>query len=472
MNEQSLLKHIEKRKDSIINDCIEIINIPSVSHRNHDVIMCLKAFLAIAESYGFKTFMTPEKDVGIVEMGQGDETIGILVHVDVVDAGDISKWKTNPFEGVYDGENIWGRGAEDDKGPAIIVLHAMKVIKDANLPLKKKIQLIVGTQEEVNWTDMENYSKHYKLPDFGFTPDGSFPIKNREKGYADILLNFTSEEKRKCEMIIKTLVSGDSVNSVPSHAEAEIEMLLQEEKGDFLKTAKKHHIDAKRKENGNYIFSADGVTTHSSRPKKGINAIILMNNFLSCYRIGHYHAQQAIKFIQYYLKDDFYGKKLGIYRENPYENGEYMGYTTVVPTMMRIQEERTLLNLNIRTRYGTTLSQLQESLDRLKEEFSFKTKVLGYMEPLYVNKDKKFIRIMSEAYEEISGQRNEFQLAYGTSYAKAMPNTVCFGPVYHDHEDYAHQENERISVDTLITAAKIYTLFLARTATLEERLDK
>ncbi len=469
MNEQSLLEYVESSKEAIINDCIKIINFPSVSHRIEDVTKCLKTFIAMAESYGFKTFMTPKEDLGVIEMGQGDETIGILVHVDVVDAGDTAKWKTNPFEGVYDGENIWGRGAEDDKGPAVIALYAMKALKDMNLPLKKKIQLIVGTQEEVNWTDMENYTQHYKLPDFGFTPDGSFPIENREKGYADILMTFTSEERSNSKMIIKSLVSGDSVNSIPSHAEAEIEMALKDEGEDFLQEAQKHHIHVKRKENGNYILSADGITTHSSRPEKGINAILLMNDFLCNYRIRPDHAQQAIQFIQYYLKDDFYGKKFGIYREDPYEYGEYMDYTTIVPTMIRIQEKQTQLNLNARTRYGTTLSQLQESIDKVKGTFSFRTEVLGYLEPLYVNKDKKFIRIMSEVYEEISGQKNEFQLAYGTSYAKAMPNTVCFGPVYHNHEDFAHQENERISVDTLITAAKIYTLFLARTATLEEK---
>jgi succinyl-diaminopimelate desuccinylase len=32
---------------------------------------------------------------------------------------------------------------------------------------------------------MDEYVKQYPLPDYGFTPDGSYPICNIEKGYID-----------------------------------------------------------------------------------------------------------------------------------------------------------------------------------------------------------------------------------------------------------------------------------------------
>lgn len=62
--------------------------------------------------------------------------------------------------------------------------------KRDDLPFHKKVSLILGTQEEVEWKDMEEYVKNFPLPDYGFTPDGEYPICNIEKGNADITMEF------------------------------------------------------------------------------------------------------------------------------------------------------------------------------------------------------------------------------------------------------------------------------------------
>ena len=76
------------------------------------------------------------------EMGQGEETIAVLGHLDVVPAGD--GWQTPPFTPVREGDRIYGRGTSDDKGPVIAALVAMKALALAGVPLKKKIRLILG----------------------------------------------------------------------------------------------------------------------------------------------------------------------------------------------------------------------------------------------------------------------------------------------------------------------------------------
>lgn len=72
-------------------------------------------------------------------MGQGEETIAVLGHLDVVPAGD--GWQTPPFTPVREGDRIYGRGTSDDKGPVIAALVAMKALALAGVPLKKKIRL-------------------------------------------------------------------------------------------------------------------------------------------------------------------------------------------------------------------------------------------------------------------------------------------------------------------------------------------
>ena len=45
----------------------------------------------------------------------------------------------------------------------------------------------------------------------------------------------------------------------------------------------------------------------------------------------------------------------------------------------------------------------------------------------------------------------------GGTYARATPNAVCFGPGFPDGSDGpAHEPDERIAIDSVVRAAKIY----------------
>ena len=63
----------------------------------------------------------------------------------------------------------------------IAALYAMKALKDSGAELKRRIRLIVGTDEETGSTDMERYKKTEELPVYAFTPDAMFPVVNSEK---------------------------------------------------------------------------------------------------------------------------------------------------------------------------------------------------------------------------------------------------------------------------------------------------
>ena len=96
---------------------------------------CLDFFLSLASYLGFET-KNYDNYIGEVKFGSGED-FAVLAHLDVVPAG--NGWTHDPFGGEVDRENgkIWGRGAMDDKGPALIALYAMKAIKDAGIKPKK-----------------------------------------------------------------------------------------------------------------------------------------------------------------------------------------------------------------------------------------------------------------------------------------------------------------------------------------------
>ena len=73
--------------------------------------------------------------------------LGILCHLDVVPAVQ-ANWTSDPFTAEIRNDRIYGRGAIDDKGPAVAVLYALRAIKAAGIPLRKNVRFLLGCNEE------------------------------------------------------------------------------------------------------------------------------------------------------------------------------------------------------------------------------------------------------------------------------------------------------------------------------------
>src|SRR5690554_3706331 len=80
-----------------------------------EIARALNYVLAWGEDNGFKT-KNLSGYAGHLEYGEGEETVGVLVHLDVVPAGE--GWDYPPFTGTIANGRFYGRGAVDDKGPA------------------------------------------------------------------------------------------------------------------------------------------------------------------------------------------------------------------------------------------------------------------------------------------------------------------------------------------------------------------
>ena len=87
---------------------------------------------------------------------------------------------------------------------------------------------------------------------------------------------------------------------------------------------------------------------------------------------------------------------------------------------------------------------------------------------VFVPKDRPFLKVFGECYEEVTGLKNEFTLEYGGTYAKAMPNIVSWGPIFPGEEDLCHQANEYIGVESLLVSTKIFAEAIAKIALSEK----
>ena len=211
--EQKVYRLIDSYREDFVEMLQRWIRIPSVKNEpeagapfGREVRNMLDTAMADARSLGFEVreFDGYACDV---TLGTAEEKIAVLGHLDVVPVGD--GWTRPPFDGQIENDRIYGRGTNDDKGPALASLFAMRAIRESGIPLKKSIRLILGCDEESGWEDMEYYGAHEQIPDTGFSPDASFPLINTEKGMLG--LELTAPEA-KTGLKILELSTGDRVN--------------------------------------------------------------------------------------------------------------------------------------------------------------------------------------------------------------------------------------------------------------------
>ena len=154
---------MDAHADEMAQDIVRLVRIPSVSDPDSDskpfgpgCRAALEEMLKLGEEYGFKT-KNYENYVGALwlEDGPMENTIGMWNHLDVVPVGD--NWEYPPFEGVIKHGYIIGRGAQDNKGPAVGMLYLMRCLKELNIPMKHRLCLFVGCDEERGMSDLEYY---------------------------------------------------------------------------------------------------------------------------------------------------------------------------------------------------------------------------------------------------------------------------------------------------------------------------
>ena len=268
--------------DELIRDLAEYIAIESVLDEESDpapygrkIDQALKYVLGLAESYGFRT-RNLDGQVGIIEYGDGAASVGVLAHCDVVPAGD--GWTTPPFELVRKSGRLYGRGTVDDKGPTIACLHALKNIKASGISLDRKIQMIIGTDEETLWRGIERFVKYEKMPELGFTPDGNFPLIHGEKGILDFDLICHMKDHDLAEGVrLLELTGGISRNSVADRCKL-ILALSDNVQPHIEKSFKQMLSESKIKgniaiEDGKAYIDFLGLACHAMTPEKGINAV-------------------------------------------------------------------------------------------------------------------------------------------------------------------------------------------------------
>lgn len=362
------------------------------------------------------------------EIGQGEEIVGILGHLDIVPMGE--GWTHDP-KGEICGERLYGRGAADDKGPTMAALFAMKDLQDSGVPLNRRVRLIFGQSEETgNWEDMEYYKAHEQLPVFGFTPDADFPAIYGEKG----ILNF-----RLSMPLVRTgllsIQGGDADNMVPGWAEAAV--------GGT---------------DGPTAYVARGRSAHASTPEKGKNAISILMEQLEEQGVD----SPLVRFYNQHIGHDYTGGKMGCGFSD-----EQSGGLTLNAGLLWTEGDTVTLTLDIRNPVTFSCEQVQAAIEAACAPYGIVVENTEDMKPIYMDKNGKVIREMLAVYRSVTGDDSEPTVIGGGTYARAMPGIVAFGPMQPGRECTEHQKDEYILLEDLYQAREIYRQTIEKLANLE-----
>lgn len=409
--------------EKFYTDLDGLIRIPSVAESGNEEYpfgkACADALdytLSLCESFGFRTKKCGNM-LGYAEIGEGDEMIGILAHLDVVPEG--SGWDYPAFaltRDTVDGEErLYGRGVTDDKGPAMMCIYAMKLLLDSGMPLTRRVRIIFGlTEENGEWVDMAYYREHEELPTFGFTPDAAFPVGYAEKGIAIFELKMPIDKAG-----ITAISGGEAHNMVPDHCEC---------------TA-----DGKS-------FIADGISVHGSTPALGKNAIISIMSEV------HDMCPCALsEFITKKFGDFCDGAELGIAGSDAAS-----GALTVNLGVIEVRGDDVVMTVDIRYPVTKSYNAILTMLRAACKLYGVTVTEAGHNPPVYMEKDSKLITTLTDVFNEITGlDTKPFSMGGGT-YARAMPNIVSFGPAMPGSIETAHQKNEYIAAADVDKAVRIY----------------
>ena len=160
---------INNNQSQIIDDLFSLLRIPSISSdKSHkeDMTRCAERWKELLLSYGAdRAEIMPSEGNPLVyaekHVSDTAKTILIYAHYDVMPADPLEKWKTNPFEPVVSEDHIWGRGADDDKGQAMIQAWAFKYLVDNNL-LNNNIKFIFEGEEEIGSPSLNAFLEKHK----------------------------------------------------------------------------------------------------------------------------------------------------------------------------------------------------------------------------------------------------------------------------------------------------------------------
>lgn len=436
----TIASKINAMRDDYIAAVKRLVAIPSVYQEDDTdrpfglpIDDCLTETLNLCQEMGFSVFKDSDGYYGYAEIGDGEQMIGVLGHLDVVPTGELSAWDSEPFVPEIRDGKLYGRGTQDDKGPTLAAIFAVKALIDSGVTLNKRIRFIFGTDEETLWRCIDRYLEKEEVPQCGFTPDASFPLIHAEKMLIQSWVHGPGDAEVQLDC-------GGALNAVPELAKYEgplwEELVAKLDELGFDFTAEDAEVT---------VF---GKAAHSAAADiKGVNAISRLCIALSELGVTH----PAVHFVAEQVGEDANAREIF----GPVE--DVSGRLTFNVAQLNINEQSSKLGIDIRVPVTFSKEDFDNDILAVCEQYDLRYEEFDVLPSLYMPAESPVIQTLMAAYQEVSGDmESQPMTSGGATYARAIPNCVAYGAIFPGREKVEHMPNEYLIIDDMLKAMNVY----------------
>ncbi len=449
---------IDQHAEEMISLLQDFARIPSISRADlaeenapfgADCRKMLDYALMRSREMGFET-IDHEGYAGEAYMGDYDNAIGIIGHLDVVPLG--SGWVYPPYGATRKDDFLIGRGVADNKNACVMSLYLMKMYRELGISLKHGFRTIFGQSEETGMQDMNYMVAHKQMPVISLVPDANFPVCKAQKGS---LSGYLSIERGTQ---LNNLYAGEAVNIVPP--EAVIEIALDKEAVQNVVNTLDTSLYAVEASDFGCKLTAFGRPAHAASPFLGLNSIHLIADVLRRLPLTDEQSKAAAEAI-FTLTEGYFGECVNIQGQD-----SVSGKTTLNIGLGRTEGDKFQLHIDSRVSIASDPDEMQENLRAAAEEMGFKAEKLSNTKPFHLPDDHPAMNALMNAYREITGYDDPAYAIGGGTYSRVVSTAVTFGPGLKDKitppaeipegHGGAHQCDELLHIPSWIKAIKIY----------------
>lgn len=191
-----MLDIIDKSADEIVTLQQALVSLPALGPTNdgegeRDKVNVLATYLKQFRGVSCQEIQAPDDRVycghrpSLIARrpGRSPQTLWLIAHTDVVPTGDLSLWRTNPFELNQQGDLLYGRGVEDNHQGLVSALILLRALELTGSTTDLSLGILLAADEETgNALGIEYIMRNHPeifdpqdlvlIPDFG-TKDGA-----------------------------------------------------------------------------------------------------------------------------------------------------------------------------------------------------------------------------------------------------------------------------------------------------------
>lgn len=165
----SVKSYIESNQARFLEELFSLIRIPSISAKHEhkpDMLACAKRWVELLLSSGADRAEVMPTEGNPVVYGEkfvsaDVPTVLVYSHYDVMPAEPLELWKSDPFDPVIRDGRIWARGADDDKGQAMMQVKGFETAVAEGL-LRCNVKFLFEGEEEIGSTSLEAFCEAHK----------------------------------------------------------------------------------------------------------------------------------------------------------------------------------------------------------------------------------------------------------------------------------------------------------------------